>query len=210
MGIQLVVSKGRRIFLPNIKLFPQIRHPVCVKTADLHFHVHMSLQFVMSSTMSILYMSDPKGRRHRRARAYLPRRRVASEVGKHSREPVVDFVQCQLFFWRFEDGLVKQSDRKISYEHTSTKYTHSFTSPNTKREERKNGREKEEIWSKKAKGGFSQYELRLMAVFNSSMAKFKMELSNCFEFLFLFPYRNINLLVIHKAESKRNAKHFTS
>lgn len=49
-----------------------------------------------------------------------------------------------------------------------------------------------------------------MAVFNSSMAKFKMELSNCFEFLFLFPYRNINLLVIHKAESKRNAKHFTS
>lgn len=77
-----------------------------------------------------------------------------------------------------------------------------------KREERKN--EKEEIWSKKSKGGFSQYELRLMAVFNSSMAKFKMELSNCFEFLFLFPYRNINLLVIHKAESKRNAKHFTS
>lgn len=77
-----------------------------------------------------------------------------------------------------------------------------------KKEERKN--EKEEIWSKKSKGGFSQYELRLMAVFNSSMAKFKMELSNCFEFLFLFPYRNINLLVIHKAESKRNAKHFTS
>lgn len=77
-----------------------------------------------------------------------------------------------------------------------------------KRKERKN--EKEEIWSKKSKGGFSQYELRLMAVFNSSMAKFKMELSNCFEFLFLFPYRNINLLVIHKAESKRNAKHFTS
>lgn len=69
---------------------------------------------------------------------------------------------------------------------------------------------KRKMWSKKSKGGFSQYELRLMAVFNSSMAKFKMELSNCFEFLFLFPYRNINLLVIHKAESKRNAKHFTS
>lgn len=76
-----------------------------------------------------------------------------------------------------------------------------------KKEETK---KEEEIWSKNPKGGFSQYELRLMAVFNSSMAKFKMELSNCFEFLFLFPYRNINLSVIHKAESKRNAKHFTS
>lgn len=80
---------------------------------------------------------------------------------------------------------------------------------------KKNGRTKE--WEnkrrdleQKSEGRFSQYELRLMAVFNSSMAKFKMELSNCFEFLFLFPYRNINLLVIHKAESKRNAKHFTS
>jgi len=105
---------------------------------------------------------------------------------------------------------VKQSDCKISYEHTGTKCSHSFTLPNTKRKEKKEERKKEEIWSKKSKGGFSQYELRLMAVFNSSMAKFKMELSNCFEFLFLFPYRNINLLVIHKAESKRNAKHFTS
>lgn len=108
---------------------------------------------------------------------------------------------------------MKQSNCKISYEHTSTKQTHSFTLPN-KKKERKEGkkeeRKKEEIWRKKSKGRFSQCELRLMAVFNSSMAKFKMELSNCFEFLFLFPYRNINLLVIHKAESKRNAKHFTS
>lgn len=87
-----MVSKGRRIFLPNIKLFLQIRHPVCVKTADLNFHVHMSLEFVMSSAMSMLYVSGIKDKRHRHAKAYLPRRRVASEVGKHSREPVVDFI----------------------------------------------------------------------------------------------------------------------
>lgn len=30
------------------------------------------------------------------------------------------------------------------------------------------------------------YNLRLIIVFNSSMAKFKMELSNCFEFYFCF------------------------
>lgn len=42
--------------------------------------------------MSIPYMSDPKGEQQRRAEAYLPRRRVASEVSKHSREPVVDFI----------------------------------------------------------------------------------------------------------------------
>lgn len=65
---------------------------MCVKTADLNFHVPMPLQFVMSSATSILYMSDIKGKRHRRAKAYLPRRRVASEVSKHSREPVVDFI----------------------------------------------------------------------------------------------------------------------
>lgn len=105
---------------------------------------------------------------------------------------------------------MEQSDCKISYQHTRTKHAHSFTLPDTKKKRKERKNEKEEIWSKKSKRGFSQYELRLMAVFNSSMAKFKMELSNCFEFLFLFPYRNINLLVIHKAESKRNAKHFTS
>lgn len=92
MGIQLVVFKGRRIFLPNIKLFLQIRHPVCVTTADLNFHVRVSLQFVMSSAMPIPHMSGIKGKRRGRAEAYLPRRRVASEVSKHSREPVVDFV----------------------------------------------------------------------------------------------------------------------
>lgn len=93
---------------------------------------------------------------------------------------------------------------KIHSEFYFTKYKKE------RKEEREEASKQAEIWSKKSKGGFSQYELRLMAVFNSSMAKFKMELSNCFEFLFLFPYRNINLLVIHKAESKRNAKHFTS
>lgn len=92
MGIQLVVFKGRRIFLPNIKFFLQIRHLVCVKTADLNFHVHMPLQFVMSSATSIQYMSDIKGKRQTQDNAYLPRRRVASEVSKHSREPVVDFI----------------------------------------------------------------------------------------------------------------------
>lgn len=81
---------------------------------------------------------------------------------------------------------------------------------NKHKKERKRSKEKRRDLEQKSKGRFSQYKLRLMAVFNSSMAKFKMELSNCFEFLFLFPYRNINLLVIHKAESKRNAKHFTS
>jgi len=87
-----VVFKGRGVFLPNIKLFLQIRHPARVTTAHLHFHVHTSLQFVMSSATSILYMSDIKGERHTRAKAYLPRRRVAPEVSKHSREPVVDFI----------------------------------------------------------------------------------------------------------------------
>lgn len=101
---------------------------------------------------------------------------------------------------------MEQNNCKISYQHKTR--SQFYFARYKKREERKN--EKEEIWSKKSKGEFSQYELRLMVVFNSSMAKFKMELSNCFEFLFLFPYRNINLLVIHKAESKRNAKHFTS
>lgn len=73
-----------------------------------------------------------------------------------------------------------------------------------------NGLKKKKRFGAKIQRRVSQCVLWLMAVFNSSMARFRMELSNCFEFLFLFPYRNINLLVIHKAESKRNAKHFTS
>lgn len=44
----------------------------------------------MSSARSVLYMAERKGRRW--AQPYLPRRRVASEVGEHSCEPVVDFV----------------------------------------------------------------------------------------------------------------------
>lgn len=38
---------------------------------------------------------------------------------------------------------MKQSNCKISYEHTSTKQTHSFTLPNKKRKERKEKRKKE-------------------------------------------------------------------
>lgn len=45
---------------------------------------------------------------------------------------------------------------------------------------------------------------------SSLVVKFEMELFNCLEFLFLFSYRNINLLVIYKVELKRNVKYFIS
>lgn len=37
--------------------------------------------------------------------AHLPGGRVVSEVGKHACEPVVDFIECSLLLWSFQDGL---------------------------------------------------------------------------------------------------------
>lgn len=30
---------------------------------------------------------------------------MVSEVGKHACEPVVDFIECSLLLWSFQDGL---------------------------------------------------------------------------------------------------------
>lgn len=65
---------------------------MCVKTTDLDFKVHTPLQTVMSAALSVLYVSNTKARGTHGNKVYLPRCCIASEVGKHSREPIVDFI----------------------------------------------------------------------------------------------------------------------
>lgn len=40
-----------------------------------------------------------------RCKHYLPRGRVVTEIEEHAGEPVVDFIQSQLFLWRLQDCL---------------------------------------------------------------------------------------------------------
>lgn len=206
MGIQLVVFKGRGIFSAKYQIVPADKAPgVCQNCRS---------EFFMSPRQDNFCHRQGLFCTRQRAKAGGGLSLTFHVAALRRKQANIRVNQLQISFsvsCFSGDSRMALRSKEIARSVTSTPVQNTLTvllCQIQKRKERKS--EKEEIWSKKSKGRFSQYELRLMAVFNSSMAKFKMELSNCFEFLFLFPYRNINLLVIHKAESKRNAKHFTS
>lgn len=94
MGIQIggISKAGRHFAAKQQVVCADKRHPVCVKTTDLNFKVSTLLQLPVSTALSVLYTSGAKAIGVHSNTAYLPRGCIPSEVGKHPREPVVDFI----------------------------------------------------------------------------------------------------------------------